>query len=36
MSGGELAFIGAVVIAMGTFAIVLFSVAWTTNNRPRK
>jgi hypothetical protein len=36
MTGGEVAFVGAVIVAMATFAIVLFSVTWTTNNRPRK
>jgi hypothetical protein len=36
MSEGDMAFVSAVVVAMATFAIVLFSVTWTTNNRPRK
>lgn len=36
MSAGDFAFVSAVVIAMSTFAVVLFSVARFTNNHPRK
>lgn len=36
MSEGDMAFVGAVIIAMSTFAVVLFAVTWSTNNRPRK
>lgn len=36
MSEGDMAFVAAVIVAMTTFAVVLFSVTWTTNNRPRK
>jgi Tfp pilus assembly protein FimT len=33
MESGEMMFVWAVVAAMSTFAVTLFSVAWITNSR---
>jgi hypothetical protein len=35
MDSGDMMFITAVAVAMGLFAVTLFSVTWLTNNRKK-